>query len=473
VSLALAVVLISEYLGLPVINNNHDFYWEGGNRKIDIGKNGIKKGPRDFFFRNSHVGEFFSVIEVLYPWERKSWMTVNINRLQCNKTIQMNGHNPANVALIGTTVDHSSHLHVSKRNIIGAFIQVASIFANNKKTITVHAASKHIESDRSLSPILLGHTRTINFDFVDNNIVFLQPTRVISRKSIELNFKLISTLILEQRFRQKFKDNPKLKITLIVSGPIPHGQRDYYSNLLQDFSLFLENLPDEFKSKVFLGFLFSEFDKDDFKQKYIAPIDIWHLYHIASLILLPSQTEGRGLPILEAAASGTPIFCRQYEPREVYEEVIGNHLDEKNRLRVLEFKGNKLSKSLINKIIEQVFYPQNSVDDVTHNLNVIKNRYSFESLENNIKNILEILYFQLNSNNTNDESKVVGEMFERYKALTNFKNADLDAIMNQNTRHYLPGYGRLSFMMLLKSLIDPSFFRVEEQLVRGRVLNYA
>ena len=36
VSLALALVLLSEYLHLPVINNNHDFYWEGGNKKIDI-----------------------------------------------------------------------------------------------------------------------------------------------------------------------------------------------------------------------------------------------------------------------------------------------------------------------------------------------------------------------------------------------------------------------------------------------------
>ncbi len=473
VSLALAVVLISEYLGIPVINNNHDFYWEGGNRKIDIGKNGIKKGPRDFFFTNSHIGEFFSIIEVLFPWERKSWMTVNINRLQCNKTIQLNGHNPINVELIGTAIDHQSHLHVSKRSIIGAFMQVASIFANKKDTITVHAATKHIKSDRSLSPILLGHTKTTNFDFIDNNIIFLQPTRVISRKSIELNFKLINTLILEKRFRQKFEDNPKLKITIIVSGPIPHGQRDYYRNLLQDFSLFSENLPKEFKSKVFLGFLFSEFDKDEFKQKHIAPIDIWHLYHIASLILLPSQTEGRGLPILEAAASGTPIFCRQYEPREVYEEVIGNHLDEKNRLRVLEFKGSKLSKNLINKIIEQVFYPQNSVDDVTHNLNVIKNRYSYESLENNIRDILKILYFQLNSNCSSKERILIGDMFAIYKAHINFKNDDLAAIMNQDTRHYLPGYGRLSFMMLLKSLIDPSFFRVEEQLVKGRVLNYA
>ncbi len=473
VSLALAVVLISEYLGIPVINNNHDFYWEGGNRKIDVGKNGIKKGPRDFFFTNAHVGEFFSIIEVLFPWERKSWMTVSINRIQCEKTIQLNGHNPANVALIGTAIDHQSHIHVSNRNIIGAFMQVSSIFANNKDTITVHEASKHIESDRSLRPILLGSQRTTNFDFVNNNIVFLQPTRVISRKSIEINFKLISTLFLEQRFRQKFEDNPKLKITLIVSGPIPHGQQDYYRKLLNDFNLFLTNLPEEFKSKVFLGFLFSEFDKDIFKQKYTAPIDIWHLFHIASLILLPSQTEGRGLPILEAAASGIPIFCRQYEPRAVYEEVIGNHLDEKSRLRVLEFTGNKLSKNLISKIIEQVFYPQNSVDDVTHNLNVIKNRYSFEALEDNMRNILKTLHAQLNSNYNGKEYKLVGNMFEIYKAHINFKNADLAAIMNQDTRHYLPGYGRLSFMMLLKSLIDPSFFRVEEQLVKGRVLNYA
>ncbi|MCK5217884.1 phosphodiester glycosidase family protein, partial [bacterium] len=40
-------------------------------------------------------------------------------------------------------------------------------------------------------------------------------------------------------------------------------------------------------------------------------------------------------------------------------------------------------------------------------------------------------------------------------------------------REYLPGYGRLGFMMLLKSLIDPSYFRVEEQGVRGDIHIYA
>ncbi len=473
VSLALAVVLISEYFGIPVINNNHDFYWEGGNRKVDITKHGVKQGPRDFFFTNSNVGEFFSIIEVLYPWERRSWMTININRLQYFKTIQTNGHNPANVKQIGTAIDYRSHLNISKRSMIRTFKQVAFIFANKKESVTVHAVSRNLKSDRSLQPILLGHITKHHFDFVNNNIVFLQPTRVISRKSIELNFKLISKLLSQNRFQNKLSENPELKISLIVTGPIPHGQQDYYQFLLQDFSSFLESLPEEFRSKVFLGFLFSEFDKDDFKQKYNVPIDIGRLYHIASLILLPSQTEGRGLPILEAAASGTPIYCRQYEPREVYEEVIGVHLNEKNRLRVLEFKGSKLSRRLINKIIDQVFYPQNNVDDVTHNLNVIKYRYSYKALEINMRDILKDLHFQLNSLSSNDENIRIEEMFSRYKGSTNFRNADLEALMNLQTRHYLPGYGRLSFMIYLKSLIDPSFFRVEEQLIKGRVLNYA
>ncbi len=36
ISLALALVFISELLGIPVLNNNHDFYWEGGHSEIDI-----------------------------------------------------------------------------------------------------------------------------------------------------------------------------------------------------------------------------------------------------------------------------------------------------------------------------------------------------------------------------------------------------------------------------------------------------
>lgn len=471
VSLALATVLISEYLGIPVINNNHDFYWEGGNREVEIKKKGLKKGPRDFFFHNAHVGEFFSIIETVYPWESRSWMNVNINRIQQDHLINVNGHNPANVALLGTAVDTKMH-QMSKRDIIKAFMQVSTIFANKKETITVHTAAHHTESKRSLKPILLGHKTIKNFDFVNNNIVFLQPTRVISRKSIELNFKLIKRLFSYDSFAEKFITNPQLKLSLIVSGPIPHGQQNYYHDLKKDFKKFLKDLPKEFKSRVLLGFLFSEFDKNDFKKKYKKPLDIKQLFDVASLILLPSQTEGRGLPIIEAAACGTPIFCRQYEPREVYDEVIGRHLDESLRLNVLEFKGSKVPKKLAERICDHVFYPQNRMVDVTHNRSVIKKRYSLEALEKNIRYILQRMYYQLVSVSIEDNPQVIN-LLKQYKASVDFENDDLNAILNKKTRHYLPGYGRLSFMHYLKSLIDPSFFRVEEQLVKGRVMRYA
>jgi len=471
VSLALATVLISEYLGIPVINNNHDFYWEGGNREVDIKSKGLKKGPRDFFFHNAHVGEFFSLIEMIYPWESRSWMNVNINKIQQNHLIDINGHNPANVALIGTAVDTKTH-QMSKRDIIKAFMQVSTIFANKKDTITVHTAAKHTKSERSLKPILLGYKTIRNFDFVNNNIVFLQPTRVISRKSIELNFKLIKRLFSYDSFYEKFITIPQLKLSLIVSGPIPHGQQNYYQELKRDFKNFLEGLPKALKSRVLLGFLFSEFDKNEFKKKHKKPLDIEQLYDVASLILLPSQTEGRGLPIIEAAACGTPIFCRQYEPREVYDEVIGRHLDESMRLKVLEFKGSKIPKKLVERICDHVFYPQNRMVDVTHNRNVINKRYSLESLQKSMRYIVKRLHLQLSANSIEVDPQVVF-LLKKYKKSVNFTNEDLNAILNKNTRHYLPGYGRLAFMLYLKSLIDPSFFRVEEQLIKGKVMTYA
>ena len=471
VSLALATVLISEYLGIPVMSNNHDFYWEGGNREVVIKKKGLKKGPRDFFFHNAHVGEFFSVIDMVYPWESRSWLSVNINKLQHTHLVNIKGHNPANSALIGTAVDAKPH-QISKRDIIKAFMQMASIFANKKDTITVHTAARHIESKRSLKPILLGYKTIQKFDFVNNNIVFLQPTRVISRKSIELNFKLVRQLFANEDFAKRFQDNPQLKLSLLVSGPIPHGQQNYYQDLLEDFKNFLDELSGEFRAKVLLGFLFSEFDKHEFRKKYKNPLDIEQLYDVASLILLPSQTEGRGLPIIEAAACGTPIFCKQYEPRAVYEQVIGYHLDESQRLKVLEFKGNKIPKKLITKISDHVFYPQNSMEDLVHNKNVIQQRYSLEALQENMEYLLRRLHSQLSAISAEVDSRVVN-LLKKYKEIVNFENEDLKAILNKNTRHFLPGYGRLSFMIYLKSLIDPSFFRVEEQLIKGRVMKYA
>ena len=472
VSLSLASALISEYLRIPVINNNHDFYWEGGNSKINLETRSLKSGPRDFFFTNSHLGEFFTQIEVLFPWESRQWLTVNINRNQSEHVINVNGHNPANVNEIGTAVDTERYTTLNKRQKINSFIQVHEMLAHYKKRLPVITpASIKGDMEYDQRPIMLGNRKSASFDFVNNNIVFLQPTRLMPRKRIEVGFKLIERLFENEHFMANFESNPGLSLTFLITGPIPLGQKAYTKKLIALFGDLLKALPKVFRDRVYLGFLFSEFDSKRFKNRYADPVDIPKLYNIASLIMLPSETEGRGLPLIESTACGIPIFCRRYYPENVYSEVIGEHLGERERLRVLDFKRNNLKDSLVQKVADRVFFPQNFLEEVEHNKTAVEQRYSLNALKRNLDELLQQLYIQ-SSDHTEAKKKAINAV-ESYVSGLAVKSKLLGNLINEKTRHFMPGFGRLRFMTYLKSLIDPSFFRVEEQQIRAMSMRFA
>ena len=84
VAYALAIVLATEVTGCAVINNNHDFYWEGG--KAGCKRNpGEEPGPRDHFFRNHDNEEFFSFLQRIFPWNGRNWVQANINPVQSRR----------------------------------------------------------------------------------------------------------------------------------------------------------------------------------------------------------------------------------------------------------------------------------------------------------------------------------------------------------------------------------------------------
>ncbi|MDH3944234.1 MAG: hypothetical protein OEV06_09095, partial [Anaerolineae bacterium] len=87
IALTLALVLVSEALGLAVINSNHDFYWEGG-RPADQRAPGAPPGVRDHFFRNMANRPFFDLFRSLYPWNGKHWLQVNINSRQSTRLVE-------------------------------------------------------------------------------------------------------------------------------------------------------------------------------------------------------------------------------------------------------------------------------------------------------------------------------------------------------------------------------------------------
>ena len=269
VAYCLALVLVSEYMGIPVINNNHDYYWEGGNRPIDIQLKRESSGPRDFFFKNSDIGEFFSIMEMIFPWESRSWINVNINQGQTEHLIKINGHNPANVCEISTAVDTDVYLNISKRNKINAYLQFEKILSRYKKALVGYSVKDVIENklvDRNNpKPILIGaKTRAIQ-KFSSENIVFLQPTRIIARKKIELSFRLINRLFIDPIFLDHLAKNPNLKLTLLITGPIATGQYAYFEKLIGRFARFMGQLEPEYREKIFLACLFSELDKEYLK----------------------------------------------------------------------------------------------------------------------------------------------------------------------------------------------------------------
>ena len=475
VSLSLSTVFISEYLGVPVINNNHDFYWEEGSRRIDIIHNRKKPGPRDHFFTNSDIGEFFSQIEVLFPWESRSWMNVNINQQQSRHIIEINGLNPANVDEINTAIDMEKYGTFSQEDRNRTLNQIAVLLSGYKKELEIHNPSDVISCNlvpiESPEPILIGTPRIASHDFLSAHIIFLHPTRVITRKRIETDFLLVRKLFEHETFTNKFEDNSRLNLTILVTGPIAVGHYKYFLRLLKCFSELQKALKTGFGERVFMGFMFGHFDKKEFKCRFGKYIDMPEIYNVASLVLLPSLTEGRGLPIIEAAASGVPIFCRRYQPENVYAETIGEQLGEEYRFRVLEFLDDDIPETIVEKAAKRIFYPRDFIEDVEHNKGVVQKRFSFENIERNLKNVLYKLYLQLQPDDIH--SGELKQTIEEYGETCNFSNEDLRAILRTKNRHYLPGYGRTEFMLFLKSLIDPSYFRVEEQQTRGMIMRFA
>lgn len=474
VSEALALVLISEYMNIPVINNNHDFYWEGGNSEIDINEKKLQPGPRDHFFKNYHLGEVFSLLEVIYPWDSRHWMSLNINREQCNELINVHGHNPANVLTIDTCVDvekFNTDLTPERRS--GILKQIDTVFKNENGNIYTTVVERYpVNIERTqLKPVIFSGTENTIDTLQKDNILLLQPTRILRRKTIEVDFTLITKLLTDHEVIDYFESNPNLKITILVTGPVATGQGDYFYELINMFRDSLLDIDEKFRSKILFAFMFSEFDKESFQKKFAEPFSLPELYKVATMILLPSETEGRGLPIIEATASGMPIFCRRYYPEHVFAHVIGEDLPKVQRLSVTSFTNPDLDAEIIESVKRQIFAPKAFASIHKRNKEIIQQRYSFSSLVSNLKTILYQLYLQVNSGSEDlDMARIALSEYEQH--LVKNKAFAVKLIHTKN-RQYLAGYGQMMFMIMLKSLIDPSYFRIEEKKIRGIAMQFA
>ena len=474
-ALALAVVLVSEYLRIPVVNNCHDFFWEGGHSEVEREVRSIPRGPRDHFFRNAQVGEVFSIVEMLYPWDSRSWLTVCINRGQVDTLGKRFGLNPAGLAQIGTAIDVDRYAPLTRRRTTEAWNQVAEILRVSRSRLQAVAANEVLERGllgaKRRRPLLIARRRQTHVDFVHGNLVLLQPTRIIARKQIEMSFRLITRLFKDEEFFATFCNDDSRKLTLLITGPVALGHDAYLERLVRDFARCVEKLDPFVRDRIYFALLFSAFDEPAFREHHERPVGMAELYNVASLVVLPSETEGRGLPIIESAACGAPILTRRYEPREVFAEVVGESLAREDRLDVNTFSGARFEDQTVARIKDRLLTPDREGEMSRHNRLVVIRRYSMEVLTGDLEAILQRLHLQLQPGKRS--------LARARSALDDFAEQvssggrQLTALLPAEYREYLPGYGRMGFMLMLKSLIDPSYFRVEEQRLRGMAFAFA
>jgi len=474
-ALSLALVLLSEHLGLPVISNNHDFYWEGGHSEVERDAHGLPKGPRDHFFTNAHLGEVFSVIQMICPWEGRTWISLNISKLQCDELISTFGHNPINVVEVGTAVDTEVFAPLSRPRRSQVLQQVATLLGGKEHIVPVRCIGDAIEqgllSEEPHTPVLLGNTEGLRVDFTRDNMILLQPTRIIARKRIGLLFEMLAQLFDDPVFAKAFEATPSLKLTVVVTGPVAEGQQRYFDRLLEVVRKFLEDLPESVRDRVFFAALFAGIDSMSFRKRFEKPAQIAEVYGTASLVCLPSETEGRGLPIIEAAACGVPALVRRYQPEEVYAHVIGEHLAAESRLQVIEFRGQRIGREAIEQTRELLLHPQDHLDVSMHNRKVVGQRYSMNALHRNLGESIDRLHLQLQPNEL--PMQRAQDALLRFRRRMRGAERRITDLVDAHDREYLPGYGRMGLMLMLKSLIDPSYFRAEEQRIRGMAFSFA
>ncbi|MBT3235266.1 MAG: hypothetical protein HN353_04890 [Bdellovibrionales bacterium] len=474
VPLALSLAIISELRQIPVIGNHHDFYWEGGKRQLDR-PDGEPAGPRDHFFTNSHLGEIFTLVETLYPWDSPLWAQTVINRLQEQSLVEQFGFNPNSLGVIPTSIDITKYRTRDDDARKNTLFRLYTIFINSGEEIEIAPATCYTTKEAAKilkgRPTILGHQeQAVGSSFFKASLILLQPTRIITRKRIEMDFDLIERLLAQEKISEFLQENPQLNITMLITGPVAPGHDHYFHQLLMEFNRLLERVAAEFKDRIFLALSFGLEGQPTLQERGLKDVRIYEVYSVSSLVLLPSETEGRGLPLLESAAAGVPMVCNRYHPEHVYCDVLGDHLDKSMRIKVFDHQDGSFLAETIEQICEVLIHPWSFESQAENNQVAVKKRFSRASLVNFLDNTLEQLWHR--STGSKKEYQLVQDQFRKFKKTTNY-GSQFDQLVLNKHRCYLPGLTRNEFLIYLKSLIDPNYFRLEEMEMRGRVFRFA
>jgi len=246
---------------------------------------------------------------------------------------------------------------------------------------------------KNQQPTILGVRSGLSVDpRSDALIILLQPTRIVGRKRIERNLELIGALFRKSALREEFENNPNRQLILHITGPVPKEHQDDLEKVLFAYQKIIRALSEMLADRIFLAFSVGHEHHASYSKKQFEPLTIESIYRMADAVVFPSETEGRGLPIIEASASGIPIICSHYRPREVFSDVIGERLPEELRIKYTLFPEGKFHRAFLSDVADLLINSKARQRDILHNKEAVRSRYNYATLKIKFKRLLNQLY---------------------------------------------------------------------------------
>ena len=386
----LSVIIAAELSGCYVMCSNHDYYWEGG---APSGKSDTS-GPRDHFFTNMDNEDFFALFQSIYPWNGQRWIQVNINQKQSTTLVEKYNFNQDKVFVLGTSLSNKFfELSTSPAHIKTIRKSMTYILSDGQPEISTVNINDHLKNleywINNQQPIVCGIQNKLKLDLsADGIIYFLQPTRIIMRKRIERDIELLKSLLNHPPFKDKIMRDLNSQIVIHITGPTPIEHLADLNLILKKYLELCENIPFTIARRIFIAFSVGHENHPALKRANLPALSIEEIYRLADIILFPSETEGRGLPIIEASASRVPIICNEYYPLEVFNEVIGKGLADEDRIEYFKFPPKNFSRQFLDTVSELLFHKEQYSNIIDHDWQAVHRRYSEESLRNKFKFLL-------------------------------------------------------------------------------------
>jgi glycosyltransferase involved in cell wall biosynthesis len=333
---------------------------------------------------------------MLYPWQGRRWLQVNINKRQSERLINEYGFPGQRVFEISTCVGNELFNDYTDEDVKHARLRMANILSDGDSVIYPHSLSEHQrllhEWMDAQIPLVIGARNDLRLDLIADDIIYLlQPTRVIGRKRIEKGVELIQAL-LQGPLRAIFEQQPDRQLVLHVTGPTPLEHQADLETILDVYRKVIDILPPSIGERVFMAFSGGHETHHSFEEQTFTNMNITDIFRLATAVLFPSEIEGRGLPIIESAAVGIPIICSRYQPEEVFADVIGEDLPEELRIHYQLFPEGEFSEEFLSEVAKLLTVPEAWTKWREHNRQAIRLRYSEKALSAAFQLLLDHSY---------------------------------------------------------------------------------